>query len=232
MRVTAFVLPVLPGKEAELQSLARKLESRSIEYDENRGRNGVTREAAFLQRTPQGSHLIMYREFDDSSGTQPKSEGAFELWLRARMSAVQGFDPTAAPQPKVEVLVRQRPVRRGDVYISALPVLPSKAARIHEFAGELNGIHAAEFEESLRRFGIGLTLLVQHSAHVDLAISVVEGDDPASAFGKLEMSQHPFDRWHVQQIADQAGIDFSAPPPPPNEELWSWDGGAVRAHAT
>jgi hypothetical protein len=232
MRVTAFVLPVLPGKEADLHSLVRELESRSTEYDEYRGRNGVTREVAFLQRTPPGSHMIIYREFDDSSGTQPQSGAAFQLWLKDRMSAVHGFDPTAAPQPKVELLVRQRPARRGDVYISALPVLPSKAAGIHEFAGELNGIHAAEFEESLRRFGIGLTLLVQHSAQVDLAISVVEGDDPASAFGKLAMSHHPFDRWHVQQIADQTGIDFSAPPPPPNQELWSWDGGAVRAQAT
>ena len=231
MRVTAFVLPVLPGKEAELQSLARELESRSTEYDEYRGRNGVTREAAFLQRTPQGSHVIIYRECDDSRGTQPKSEGTFELWLTEGMSAVHGFDPTAAPQPKVELLVRHRPARRGDVYISAFPVLPSKVARIHEFVGELTGIHGAEFEASLRRFGIGLTLLLQQFAQVELAISVVEGDDPASAFGKLAVSQHPFDRWHVQQIADQAGIDFSAPPPPPNEELWSWDGGAVRAQA-
>jgi hypothetical protein len=231
MRVIAYALPVLPGKEGELQSLALELESRSTEYDEYRGQNGITREAAFLQRTPQGSQLLIYREFDDSFGTQPKSEGVFELWLRDRMSAVHGFDPAAAPQPQVELLVRQRPIRRSDVYIAALPVLPNKTARAHEFASELNGIHAAEFEESLRRFGVGLTLFVQHTGHVDLAITVVEGDEPASALGKLATSQHPFDQWHLQQITDQTGIDFSAPPPPPNEQLWSWKREAVRARS-
>jgi hypothetical protein len=229
MRVTAYVLPVLPGKERELQTLAQELESRRSEYDEYRAQNGVTREAAFLQRTPQGSQLLIYREFDDSISAQPKSEGVFALWLRDRMSEVHGFDPVAAPQPQVELLVRQRPIRGSDVYIAALPVLPNKKARAHEFASELNGIHAAEFEESLRRFGFGLTLLVQHTPHVDLAITVIEGDEPASALGKLATSQHPFDQWHVQQIADQTGLDFSAPPPPPNEELWSWESGAVSA---
>lgn len=81
------------------------------------------------------------------------------------------------------------------------------------------------------RLGFGLTLLVQHTAQSDLTISVVEGDEPASALGKLVMSQHPFDRWHLQQIADQTGFDFSAPPPPPNEELWSWESAAVRARS-
>jgi hypothetical protein len=229
MRVTSYVLPVLPGKEGELQSLALELKSRITEYDEYRGRLGVTREAAFLQPTPQGSQLLMYREFDDSSAASPKSEGGFELWLRDRMKDVHGFDPAAAPQPPVEMLVRQRPVRRGAIYIAALPVLPNKTARLHEFASELNGIHAAEFEESLRRLGFGLTLLVQHAPQIDLTISVVEGDEPVSALGRLAMSQHPFDRWHLQQISDQTGIDFTAPPPPPNEELWSWESGPVPA---
>jgi hypothetical protein len=227
MRVSAYALPVLAGKEGELQSLARELNSRSAEFSEYHARNGVIRESAFLQSTPRGSQLLMHREFDNRSGTQPKSDGTFELWLRDRLMAVHGFDPTAAPQPQVELLVRQRPIRRGDVYVAALPVLPNKTARLHEFASELNGIHAAEFEESLRRLGFGLSLFVQHTPQVDLSISVVEGDDPASALGRLAMSQHPFDRWHLQQIADQTGIDFSGPPPPPNEVLWSWEAAAV-----
>jgi hypothetical protein len=45
-------------------------------------------------------------------------------------------------------------------------------------------------------------------------------------------SQHPFDRWHIQQIVDQTGLDLTAPPPPPNELLWSWDAVGVGAGAT
>jgi hypothetical protein len=222
MRVSAFALQVLPGKEGELQSLARALSTKKSDFSEHQACHGITRESAFLQKTPQGSQLLIYREHDDSPGTRSTSDNTFERWLSERLVAVHGFDPSAAPQPQVELLVRQRAGRRGEIYIGALPILPDKAARLHEFASELNGIHAAEFEESLRRLGFGLSLFVQHTPHVDLSISVVESDDPASALGRLAMSSHSFDKWHLQQIADQTGIDFSGPPPPPNEELWSW----------
>ena len=226
-RVIAFALPVPAGKEGDLRSMAGELESRSEEYEEYRVQRGIKREAAFLQRTPQGSHLLIYREFESASAAEPTSAGGFEQWLRNRMSSVHGFDLTELPEGRVELLVRQRPARPGDLYMAALPVLPHKSARLHEFASELNGIHAAEFEESLRRLGFGLTLHVQHTPDVDISISVIEGDEPVSALGRLAESQHPFDRWHLQQIADQTGLDFSAPPPPPNEPLWSWESRAV-----
>jgi len=229
MRVIAFALPVLPGSEGDLRSMAGELESRSAEYDEFRVQVGIKREAAFLQRTQHGSHLLIYREFDSASAAKPRSAGGFEQWLRDRMSSVQGFDSMELPDGRVELLVRQRPARPGNLYIAALPVLPNKSARLHEFASELNGIHAAEFEESLRRLGFGLTLLVQHTPDFDISISVIEGDEPATALGRLAESQHPFDRWHFQQIADQTGLDFSAPPPPPNEPLWSWEKRAAPA---
>ena len=232
MRATAYALPVLPGMEVELQSIARELESRTTEYGELCRQSGITREATFLQRSPQGSHVITYREFDGSPSTSPEPIGRFASWLNERMSVLHGFDPTTEPEPRVELLVRQRPMRRGHLYAAALPLLPNKTARLHEWAMELNGIHSAEFDESMRRLGYAVTLFVQHTPQLDLVISVVEGDEPVSALGKLVMSQHPFDRWHAQQIADQTGLDFSGPPPPNNELLWSLDSVAVRGRAT
>jgi hypothetical protein len=220
MRVTAYALPLMA--EGELPSFLRDLASRNSEYSAFRRRLGVTREAVFLQRTPQGSQVLTYRELDIMSSAPPSSDGAFESWLSERLSALHGTDPTTGGTPKVELLIRQRPRRPGALYVVALPLLPTKTTRLHEFAAELNGIHAAEFEESLRRLGFGLTMFIQHSPHVDLVLSVVEGDDPSSALGKLAMSSHPFDRWHLQQIADQTGLDLTAPPPPPNEQLWIW----------
>lgn len=232
MRTIAYALPVLPGMEGELQSLARELESRSAECEGLLRKSGITREAAFLQRTPHGNQLIIYREFGDSPPPEPKSDGAFGSWLQDRMSAVHGFDPAAAPQPKVELLVRQRAGRRGKLYAAALPLVPDKTARLHEWAVELNGIHATEFEEGMRRLRHAVTLFVQHAPQIDLVISVVEGEEPAGGLGQLARSQHPFDRWHIQQIAELSGLDLSAPPPPPNELLWSWDLAAERARAT
>jgi hypothetical protein len=111
-------------------------------------------------------------------------------------------------------------------------LLPDKVARLHQWALELNGIHAAEFEESLRRLGYGLTLFVQHTPDVDLLISVVEGDEPEAALGQLAISHHPFDQWHVHQIAELTGVNFSAPRPPPNKLLWAWESTAARTGAT
>lgn len=233
MRPAASVLPVTSGKEDELLALARELKTtRSAEFDEYHRKRGVTREAAFLQRTPYGSQVIIYKEGDDHAASHPYPNAEFTLWLKKQATAIYGFDPAAAPQPKVELLIRQRAPRPGRLYAMALQLPPGKTARVHEFAAEINGIHAAEFEESLRRLGFGLAFFLQHTPQADLTISVVESDEPGAAFGRLVMSQHPFDRWHVQQIVDQTGLDLTGPPPPPNEELWSWEAKTVRAAGT
>jgi hypothetical protein len=231
MRAIAYALPVLLGMEVEVHSLVLQLESRRAEYDEFRRQRGVTREAVFLQPGPQGSQIITYREFDDSASTQPIPDGAFGSWLKERMSVLHGFDAIATTQPKVELLVRQRLTRRSKIYAATLPLLANKTSRLHEWAVELSGIHAAEFDEGLGRLGHAVTLFVQHTPQLDLVISVVEGDEPSSAFSMLARSEHPFDRWHVQQIAELSGLDFSGPPPPPNEALWSWDNLAVRGRS-
>ena len=231
MRAIAYALPARTGNEEALQVLARDLDRRGGEYDTLRQRSGVTREAAFLQRRENVSLLIIYREFDDSSQTPSRSAGSPGEWLKDRVSEVHGLDPAAIAEPKVELLVRERPLRSGQLYVAALPLLSHKTARLHEWAFELNGIHATEFEESLRRLGCGLTLFVQHAPDVDLVISVVEGDEPEGALGQLAMSQHPFDRWYIQQIAELTGVNFSAPPPS-NDPLWAWEAITARTSGT
>ena len=111
MRAIALALPLLPGKESDLQSLARDLKSRGAEYEELLRQKGIAREAAFLQRTPQGSYVIIYRELDESHSTPSRSEGELDSSLRERIASLHGFDPAAAPPSKVELLVRQRPSR-------------------------------------------------------------------------------------------------------------------------
>ena len=214
-------MPVLPGQEDALLALAGELDSKSSQYDAYRRGVGVAREAAFLQRTPVGSQLITYREFDDSARpTQPQDE-SFDAWLGARLQAVHGFDPSAAP-PKVEVLVDRHPFGRWPVYAAALPVAEDKVGRLHEWIHDLNSIHAAELDEALRRLRHGLTFFVQYTPQGALTVSVVDGDEPEGALARMAMSDHPFDRWHLEAIADLAGLDLSGPPPPLNQRLWAW----------
>jgi hypothetical protein len=227
MRAIAFMLPVLPGKEEALTLHVRELQSRTSEYNAFREKIGVRREAAFLQHTPAGGQFIVYREHDSPAVARSGSGDAFEAWLTDQRSAIHGIDPSTEGEPEVEMLIRRRPPRRGKLYAAALPLLANKTARLYEFASELNGIHAAEHDESLRRLNVGLTLFVQSTRQVKLLIAVVEGDEPAMALGKLAASRHAFDRWHIQQITDQTGVGFSTLPPAPNEQLWAWDDSAI-----
>jgi hypothetical protein len=227
MLATAFALPVIAGKEDALQEFAIELKNRFDEYAAFRRRMGATREAAFLQRTPYGSSLVTYQEVEDSSASQPSKSNDFAAWMTARLTEVHGFDPASIEPPPVEVVLRRRTSRRGSLYAFAIPVVPNKTSRFREFASELNGIHEAEYDESLRRFQIGVTLFLQQTPHSDLVISVIEGEEPAGVFGRLAASSNPFDRWHMGQLVELHGLDLSAPPPPPNQQLWSWEASAV-----
>jgi hypothetical protein len=165
-------------------------------------RRGIARAAAFRQRTSNGEMVLVYRETDGA---------------------------TAAETPvTAEMLIRQRPSRRGSLYLMALPVKAGKAARFHELAMELNGIHFVEFQDSLRGLGVGLTVFLQHGGDGDLLIVAVEGEAPETWLQRLDASADPFDRWFAQELSDQSGAPISSVPSAVNEELWSWDGAAVR----
>ncbi|MDQ6885413.1 MAG: hypothetical protein M3077_14445 [Candidatus Dormibacteraeota bacterium] len=169
-------------------------------------RRGIARAAAFRQRSSNGDIVIVYRETDGATAAQP---------------------PVT-----VEMLIRQRPSQRGSLYLMALPVFAGKAARLHEFSMELNGIHFTEFQESLGRFGVGITVFLQHEAEGDLLVFAVEGDAPATWLQRLGTSADPFDRWFAQELRDQSGAMISSTPRGENEQLWSMDGAAALASET
>lgn len=195
-RFEAYAVPVPEGSDAH--ALA--------ETHAQRQQPGIARESAFIQPMENGSQVIIYREFEDASASP---DGG----------------PATNESPRVELLLRQRPGRRGRIHATALPLTPGVTARLHEFALELGGIHAAEFEESLRRQGVGLTLLVQHLPELDLVIAIVEGDEPADALGRLAASQEPFDRWFIQQIGELTSGNPLALLSK-SEVLWLWEAAA------
>ncbi|MDQ6884383.1 MAG: hypothetical protein M3077_09155 [Candidatus Dormibacteraeota bacterium] len=90
---------------------------------------------------------------------------------------------------------------------------------------------SADSFSPMRRLGVSVRVFLQRLPALPLQISVLEGTDPGGAFGRMVASSHPFDRWHVQQIADLAGLDLAKPLPPPNRLLWDWAPTATRAQS-
>jgi hypothetical protein len=94
---------------------------------------------------------------------------------------------------------------------------------------ELNGIHFAEFQDSLRGLGAGVTVFLQHGGDGDLLIVAVEGEAPETWLRRLDASADPFDRWLAKELSDQSGAMISSMPWGVNEQLWSWERAAARA---
>lgn len=212
MRATAWAIALTPAGEAAIEDVAREVRSETSPYAQLRRQGAVSREAAFRQRLEGATRLIVYREMGElSSSTEP----GVEDWLREGLST--DFGAT------VELLIRQRTSRGGSLHALVVRLPPGRTARLHEWALELNGIHADELENSVRRLAHGLTLFVQHESEGDLIVLVVEGDDPREALPRLAASEDAFDRWFTRQFADICGADISVEPA--SEVLWTWNSG-------
>ncbi len=96
MPAFAFVVPVVPGKEAADRALLQEMAgSRREEYVRSRQRAGVRREVVWQQATPQGTVDIVYMEVDDPqqmfSGLG-SSDDPFDQWFREVCLEVHGID--------------------------------------------------------------------------------------------------------------------------------------------
>lgn len=110
MPAFAFVAPILPGKE-QLDAEAFERFSGGDEreaYAAARRAAGVTREAVWHQRTPDGTTLaIVLLEADDveaAFGHIVTSDADFDRRFRAMVQEVHGFDLAASPPPHVRLV--------------------------------------------------------------------------------------------------------------------------------
>lgn len=99
-----FALPIQPGQTEAARAFMRDLEGpRKQDFAASERKLGISKEAWFLQQTPQGDLLIVYMESSDfnralSSFTQ--SQEAFDRWFKQEMLRVTGVDfnnPPAGP---------------------------------------------------------------------------------------------------------------------------------------
>lgn len=98
MASIAIALPILPGKTEQWKHYCQEMTGpRRSEYEASRKRAGITREAAFLQQTPQGDMVVVYIEAQDVQRAivaPGMSQEPFDVWFLEQTKEIHGFDPS------------------------------------------------------------------------------------------------------------------------------------------
>jgi len=96
----AFSIPVVSGKEElDLRTLDEMLNDRRGEYEAALRRAGISRQAIWHQRTPDGTVAVVYVEGDDPEAGLARFSSAEEplnTWFREVMKEVHGVDISTA----------------------------------------------------------------------------------------------------------------------------------------
>jgi hypothetical protein len=97
MQTIGFMLPLLPGKtetdRAAMISCWRG--ERREAYEASRRRLGITREAVFIQSTPNGDVVVVYWEADEIGAAlkgMATSDDGFDRWFRDHVRDVHGVN--------------------------------------------------------------------------------------------------------------------------------------------
>lgn len=106
-------------------------------------------------------------------------------------------------------------------YAFAVPLPPGKTDDWLRFMGEVQA-RLDEHQQAHRAMGgRGETVLLQRTPHGDMAIVVLESDDPAAFFQGVATADDPYSQWFRAQLSAIHGIDFDEPAPL-NEEKLHW----------
>jgi Family of unknown function (DUF6176) len=106
MAALGMALPLLPGKTESWKHWVQEMAGpRLSDYQASRQRFGITREASFLQQTPQGDMAVLYLEAEDIAHVFQGLAGSqepFDVLFRQQTKDFFGFDlaqPLAGPPP-------------------------------------------------------------------------------------------------------------------------------------
>ena len=98
----------------------------------------------------------------------------------------------------------------------AVPLAAEKLVAWKNWVESLKGPRKAAFDDMNARLG-----LTEHAAYLQPApdgsflVIVIQDGPGGDSFGeRLLSSDHEFDRWFAENVADLHGIDPAAPPPP------------------
>ncbi len=109
MQTIGFIAPLLPGKTETDRSamISCWRGERKGAYEHSRRQLGITREAIFLQSTPNGDVAVVYWEATDVGAALKglaTSEEPFERWFRGHVREVHGVNVEDGFPPPEQVL--------------------------------------------------------------------------------------------------------------------------------
>jgi hypothetical protein len=107
MASLAMALPLLTGKTEDWKQWVLEMAgARSSEFEASRARLGISKEASFLQQTPQGDLAIVYIEAENIAQALQglaTSQDPFDRLFRQKTQEFFGLDlaqPPAGPPPE------------------------------------------------------------------------------------------------------------------------------------
>jgi len=109
MKSMAFAAPLLPGKtEADIAAMATVQNGeRRAAHEASRKRAGITREAAWLHRTPAGDVVVVLIEADDveaAMGAIATSQDPHDVWFREHIKDAHGMDVAEGFPPPEQLI--------------------------------------------------------------------------------------------------------------------------------
>ena len=109
MQTIGFVAPLLPGKTETDRAamIACWRGDRSTAYEASRRRLGITREAVYIQSTPNGDVAVVYWEAGDVEAAfkgMAASEDPFDRWFRDHVREVHGINVEDGFPPPDQVM--------------------------------------------------------------------------------------------------------------------------------
>jgi hypothetical protein len=233
MAKVGFAVPVLRGKEdlATKHSI-EEIRRRMPEYEQSRGRAGITVERVYLQRNPDGSNLfVVYVEaaggMADAIGTFTTSGSDFDRWFLDVNQEISGIDfrqPPSGGGPEHVASWEDPDGGRGTGLAFAVPLLPGKAGALRAWAREAFESRRLELTESRRALGqTREEVFLNSTPDGDVAVAYLEGKDPVAANREFAASGTPYDRWFKDSLKEifPPFIDFDQPVPA-NETVWDW----------
>jgi hypothetical protein len=225
----AFAVPVLPGKDA--RTVPAVFSSRMDEYEDSRGRLGITVERAYEMATPMGTSVVAYIEAERGPEVFPAmaaSQLPVDLAFMAALTDVHGVDftqPPPGPPPETISEFRDPQVttrRPGMAFV--VPLIPGRSEAARAFAHEAVVTRAADHTASRRALGVSIEVVTLNVTPMgDMICVYVEAEDPEKSNTGFAASQSPHDRWFKDQLRTifPPQIDFDEPVPPVTT-IWDW----------
>lgn len=224
-----FMLPILDGQMENFRAFVEELAGdRAAEWKEARRTLGLVRERGWVQRSPQGTFLIIYQESVDPEaliGKLLQSQKAIDRYFVRKVKEIHGVDLTKSqPEPNTLLWSFASGETRHPGVAFAIPILDGQMDAHRQFIAALNGEKKQSAQASRKRWGLTREMFWEQKAGQGSVVLVYHESPDLDAIGGVVLSTNdPFDLWLFQEIYKIYGVDVNGYEPiPQNMQVFDW----------